>query len=64
MVARIQTPLQKVNHKFDMMNFRYNRRFLQLVFEYRVALDNSSIGERVRERNLNSRRLHNIRQRQ
>ena len=59
MAPKKQTPLQKVNRKIKLMNFNYNRQFLQLVFEYRVALDNSSVGERVREQNLNSRRLHN-----
>jgi hypothetical protein len=60
MSARNRTPLQTVNRKFELLNFHYNRRFLQLIQEYRVAYNNASIGQRVREHNLNSRRLHNI----
>lgn len=60
MTARNRTPLQTVNRKFELLNFHYNRRFLQLIHEYRNAYDNASVGQRVRERKLNSRRLHNI----
>jgi hypothetical protein len=60
MVARTQNPIQKVNRKIELLNFQYNKRFLQLIHEYRTVYNNASIGQRVREHNLNSRRLHNI----
>jgi hypothetical protein len=60
MAPKKQSALQKIKHKIELMNFNYNRRFLQSMFEYRVAFNNAPIGERVRERKLNSRRLDNI----